>query len=81
MSPYAEPYRRRVEEHEVHAGQHEDDEQHGDDEPEPERVAHAQHTRRDLHRVEVQEEVRERLQRPTAWRVEVGVAEHRAPRV
>ncbi len=73
--------RGRVEEHQVHAGEHEDEEQHRDDEPQPERVAQSQHSRRDLHRVEVEEEVGERLQRPPAWSVDVGVAEHRSPRV
>ena len=58
-----------------------DAEQHRDDEAEPERVAHPQHPGRDLDRVQVQEEVGERLERPTSRRVELWVAEHRAPHV
>ncbi len=73
--------RRRVHEHQVHAGDEQDAEQHRGDEPEPERVADPQHALRDLDRVHVQEEVAERLQRAAARRVELRVAEHRAPRV
>ena len=74
-------HRRRVEEHEVDPGDHQDDEQHRGDEAEPERVADAQHPGGNLHRVEVQEEVRERLERTTPRRLEGRVAEHRPPDV
>ena len=73
--------RRRVHEHQVDAGDEQDAEEHRRDEAEPERVAHAQHALRDLDRVHVQEDVAERLERATAWRVELRVTEHRTPRV
>ena len=60
---------------------HEDPEQHRDDEAEPERVADPQHPGRDLDRVQVQEEVGERLEGPAPRRVERRVAEHRPPHV
>ena len=73
--------RGRVEEHQVDAGDDQDPEEHRGDEAEAERVADPQHPRRDLHRVQVQEEVGERLQGATARRVERRVTEHRPPEV
>ena len=71
--------RRRVHEHQVDAGDRQDPEQHRGDVAEPERVPQAQDPRRHLHRVDVQEEVAERLQGAPARRVELWMAEHRAP--
>ena len=73
--------RRRVHEHQVHARDEQYPEQHRRDEAEAERVAQAQHALGDLDRVEVEEEVAERLERAASRRVELRVAEHRAPRV
>ena len=74
-------HRRCVHEHQVHAGNEQYPEEHHGDEPEAERVAHAQDALRDLDRVHVQEDVAERLERPPAGSVLLGVTEHRPPRV
>ena len=73
--------RRRVHEHQVDAGHEQDAEQHRGDEAEPERVPDPQHALGDLDRIQVQEEVAERLQGAAPWRVELRVAEHRTVRV
>ncbi len=72
---------RRVDEHQVHARDQQDPEEDRSDEPEAERIAQSQHPSRNLDRVDVQEEVAERLQRAPTRRVELRMTEHRAPHV
>src|ERR1700726_2618486 len=60
--------RRGVDEHEVYAGDEQDSEEHSRDESETERIPQAQHAVRNLHGVDVQEDVAERLKRSPAWR-------------
>ena len=49
--------------------------------PEPKRVAQVQDALGDLDRIYVQEDVAERLERASAGRVELRVAERRTPRI
>ncbi len=73
--------RRRVHEHQIDAGDEQDAEQHRRDEAQPVRVPVPEHPLRDLDRVEVQEEVAERLKGAASGRVELRVAEHRPVRL
>ena len=66
--------RRRVDKHQIHAGDEQNQKQHRGNETKAKRVAHAQHALRDLDGIEMQKEIAERLQRSPAWRVKLRVA-------
>ena len=71
----------RVDEHQIDTRHEKYSEQHRRDESKPERVTDTQNALGDLDRIEMKEEVAERLQGAAPWRVELRVAEHRTVRI